>query len=201
MQSRNACSQAHRNPGPARAMIFQEQRGPMQSRNKFLNWLPFVMAIGLAMTTSPAIVAQDKGVPFGDKELNTAAYVELLRSDIQKRQVAVIGEVMQLNDADSAKFWPIYRQYQSELQALNDTKIAVVRDYVKNYDNLTDQMADHDANTIFDFESKRVALKKKYYERMKNALSAKTAARFFQVENQILMLIDLQLASSLPAIR
>jgi hypothetical protein len=36
---------------------------------------------------------------------------------------------------------------------------------------------------------------------MKGALGAIAAARFLQVENQLLMLIDLQIASSLPVIR
>jgi hypothetical protein len=166
-----------------------------------MKWLPFVAAVGLTMATSSAFAVRDKGTPFGDKELNITAYIELLRSDIQAERVAVIGQIMQLNEADSAKFWPIYREYQTELTALNDIKIGVVREYVENYDKVTDKAADRSANTIFDFESKRLALKKKYYERMKNALSAKTALQFFQVENQILMLLDLQLSSSLPAVR
>ena len=41
----------------------------------------------------------------------------------------------------------------------------------------------------------------KYYGRMKDALGGISAARFLQIENQLLMLIDLQVASSLPVIR
>jgi hypothetical protein len=41
-------------------------------------------------------------------------------------------------------------------------------------------------------------VKAKYYEKFKTALSAKTAARFLQVENQILLILDLQIAASLP---
>jgi hypothetical protein len=39
------------------------------------------------------------------------------------------------------------------------------------------------------------------YERVKSALSAKTAARFLQVEHQLLLIIDLQIASSLPIVK
>ncbi len=38
----------------------------------------------------------------------------------------------------------------------------------------------------------------RYYERFKSVLPAKTAARFLQVEHQILLLMDLQIAASLP---
>jgi len=166
-----------------------------------VQWLLVIAATGLLVFGSTALRAQDKDPQFGDKELNVTAYIELLRSDIQAERVQVITQVMQFSEEDAAKFWPIYREYQTELQSLNDTKIGVVRDYVKNYDNITNEQADRSANIIFEFEANRVALKKKYYERMKNALSAKTAVRFFQVENQMLMLLDLQLSSSLPAVR
>jgi len=38
----------------------------------------------------------------------------------------------------------------------------------------------------------------KYYDRVKQEMGAMTAARFVQVENQLLFIIDLQIASSLP---
>lgn len=53
----------------------------------------------------------------------------------------------------------------------------------------------------FGLESKRIDLKKRYYTKIELALSARTAARFFQVENQILMLLDLQMASMLPVVK
>jgi len=36
---------------------------------------------------------------------------------------------------------------------------------------------------------------------MKKALSARTAARFFQVENQMQQIVDLQISSNLPALQ
>jgi hypothetical protein len=165
-----------------------------------MRWLTIVAA-GLSLFAALPCMAQKEGVPFDSKEMNLTAYIELLRTDIQAHRIAVITEVMQFNDEDARKFWPIYREYQTELAALNDIKVGVIRDYVEHYDNFTEEKADQAANSILDFEAKRVALKKKYYDRLKNELSAKTAARFFQVENQILMLLDLQVSSMLPAMK
>ena len=75
---------------------------------------------------------------------------------------------------------------------------AGIEEYSKTYDRLTDATADALAKTALDLEARRHALKVKYYDRLKTVLSAKTAARFLQVENQILLLLDLQIASSLP---
>jgi hypothetical protein len=54
---------------------------------------------------------------------------------------------------------------------------------------------------MLDLEGRRNALKEKYYAKLKTALPARTAARALQVENQIKLLVDLQIAASLPVAR
>ena len=54
---------------------------------------------------------------------------------------------------------------------------------------------------MFALEKRRTKLKKKYFKKFEKALSAITAAKFIQVENQINLLIDLQIASDLPLIK
>ena len=44
----------------------------------------------------------------------------------------------------------------------------------------------------------KTALKKKYYDRVKNSVGPLNAMRFLQVENQLERLIDLQLSAQLP---
>ena len=65
---------------------------------------------------------------------------------------------------------------------------------------MTDDAADRIARGALDLEATRTALKAKYYDSVKSALSAKQAARFLQIENQLLLLIDLQIAASLPIV-
>ncbi len=49
-------------------------------------------------------------------------------------------------------------------------------------------------------EEERTALRKKYHQLMKKVLPTVPAVRFFQLDNQPQMLIDLQIASNLPII-
>jgi len=132
------------------------------------------------------------------RDTNLRAYSELLRSDLRAQHVAIITEVMGFTDAEDAKFWPVYRQYEADLAKINDDRMALIKDYAAQYDSLTDDGADKLARRALDLEAKRGALKASYYDKFKSALSAKTAARFIQVENQILLLLDLQIAASLP---
>ena len=66
---------------------------------------------------------------------------------------------------------------------------------------VTDALADKLATKALELETRRTALKEKYYARLKSALSATTAARFLQIENQLLLIIDLQIAASLPIVK
>jgi hypothetical protein len=70
-----------------------------------------------------------------------------------------------------------------------------------HYDALDDAVAARLARGALDVESRRTALKAKYFDRLASVVPPKTAARFLQVENQILLLLDLQIASSLPIAR
>src|SRR5512134_4172880 len=56
--------------------------------------------------------------------LNLHAYAELLRSDVRTQKVSIITEVMGFTEAESAKFWPIYREYDAEMAKLGDARAA-----------------------------------------------------------------------------
>ena len=132
------------------------------------------------------------------KALNLSAYAELLRSDVRTQKVAIITEVMGFTEAEDAAFWPIYREYEAEMARLGDERVALIAEYAKNYSALTDAVAESLARKAIDLETRRNAAKGKVYERVKAALSPRTALRFLQVEHQLQLLIDLQIASSLP---
>jgi len=134
------------------------------------------------------------------QETNIRAYVELMRVDVRTKKAAIFTEIMQFNDQQAAKFWPIYHQYDKELQKLNDQKLAGIQEYAKNYGNMTDEKADELAMLALELENKRNDLKKTYYEKVREQLGGIIAARFLQIENQLLMVIDLQIAASLPIV-
>lgn len=129
------------------------------------------------------------------------AYVELLRSDVKTQRVAIITEVMQFSDSASAVFWPIYRDYEFEATKIGDDMLALIKDYAANYDSLSEEMAKDLAKRSLKIGEDRLKLRKKYFKRVEKALGSVTAAKFLQIENQIALLIDLQIAQSLPLIQ
>jgi hypothetical protein len=152
----------------------------------------------LAMSglATDAQTAQPK--PQDSESLNLSAYAELLRSDVQAQKVAILTEVMGFTDEEDKAFWPIYREYDLEMSKLGDERVALIEEYARNYDKLTDEMADKLASKALDLEAKRQAVRAKCFERVKTALSPRTALRFLQVEHQLQLIIDLKIAASLP---
>ena len=148
----------------------------------------------------PAARAQDKTQPTNTDNQNIQAYLELLRSDVRQQKAEIMGSVMQLSAADAAKFWPIYSEYDAELTKLNDLRAANIQEYARTYGQMTDEKADELIQKALAFDKQRSELLAKYYDRFKQALGGITAARFLQVEHQLLLLIDLRIASELPIV-
>jgi hypothetical protein len=142
-------------------------------------------------TTSPAAANQ---------KTNIQAYIQLLRSDVRQQKAEIMGSVMLLSAADAAKFWPIYTEYDAELSKLNDQRLANIHEYALSYSQMTDAKADELIQNAMSYQKQRGELLAKYYDRVKQELGAITAARFVQIEHQLLAIIDLRIAAELPIV-
>ena len=115
--------------------------------------------------------------------------------------MAIIANVMQFTNEESKTFWPIHREYEVEFAKIGDARIALIKDYAQHYETMTDEKAKELVQRALKLEERRTKLKKKYFRKFDKVLSSKTVAKFFQLENQINLLIDLQIASELPLIK
>jgi hypothetical protein len=182
--------------------------GGFKMKKRIAMWLPLLILVA----TCPAARAQNRAQPQETKDQSAAvsltdaqkkniqAYVELMRANVRDQKAEIMGSVMQLNIDDAAKFWPIYSEYDAELTKLNNLRVHNITEYAENYSQMTDEKADELIQSAFDYQKQRAELQAKYYERVKQALGGITAARFLMVEHQLLLIIDLQIASSLPIV-
>jgi hypothetical protein len=160
-----------------------------------------VLAATLVVLLTSTATGQEQASQVGERDtktLNLTAYAELLRRDVRAQKVAILTEVMGFNEAEDAAFWPIYRDYDLEMAKLGDERVALIAEYAGNHAKLTDAAAAKIAASALDLETRRRDVLARCHERVKAALSPRTALRFLQVEHQLLLLIDLQIAASLP---
>ena len=141
----------------------------------------------LVLFTSTSILAQD-----------VDTYIELLKTDVKANKKAIITDVMVFTEEESEAFWPIYREYEFELDKLSDKRISNIKDFAVNFDSLTDEKAEQLIENAFDFQEERLDLNKKYYNKFAEALTPTVAAKYMQLEYEIQALIDLEIYSNLP---
>lgn len=157
------------------------------------------ISVVLSVTLLRPAFGQDS-VATGDQEMNLQTYASLLRQDVRAQKMTIITQMMQFTPDQASVFWPVYAAYDRELSAIGQEKVAIIEDYAKNYGSVTDAKATELVTRALGIEEQRTALKRKYFQKFSEAISPKSAAKFMQVENQLLMLIDLQVASSLPIV-
>jgi hypothetical protein len=175
---------------------------------KFLNRGLLVMVFVLSVLFAPPSRAQTRAQKHENKvvgssevngrEKNIQEYINLIRADVRQQKAEIMGAVMLLSAADATEFWPIYGEYDAELTQLNDQRVQNIKEYARTYDQLTDAKADELIQNALAYQKQRSELLAKTYDRLKQAVGAVTAARFVQVEHQLLLIIDLQIASWLP---
>jgi hypothetical protein len=180
----------------------------MKILNRVLLFALFILALVLAprgqAQTSPqktepaAATPSAKGSATDTQKKNIQAYIDLMRKDVRQQKAEYMGSVMILSAADAAKFWPIYSEYDVELTKLNNQRVETIKQYVADYEHLTDDEADRLIQKSIAYQKQRAVLVDTTYEKVKQALGGITAARFALVEHQLLLLIDLQIVSSLP---
>lgn len=127
--------------------------------------------------------------------------IALLRSDLQTQKTDVITHTMQFNDAEGKAFWPLYREYTNKQQIIGDQRVSVIKDYADHYDTIDDPTADELMGRLIKFDEARTKLRAEYYPKFRKAIGAKQAAKFFQVDNRLNLLVDLQIASAIPIIQ
>jgi len=174
---------------------------------KLLNHVSLLVAFPLLMLAASPGLAQTKGPttqknaaasPEADAQgKNLQEYIDLLRRDVRQQKAEIMGAIMLLSADDAAKFWPIYAEYDAELTKLNNRRVENIKEYASHYTQMTDEKADELIQQALAYQKQRSELFARTYDRVKQAVGGITAARFAQVENQLLLIIDLQIASSL----
>ena len=127
-------------------------------------------------------------------------YVELMRSDLRADKTHLLTEALKLSDADGKKFWPIQREYETELAKVGDQRIQLLKDYAAAYDSMTASTAKSLIDRAFRLESTRLSVLKKYTDKVAKDVSPRVAARFAQVEAVVNSLIDLKLRAETPLV-
>ena len=154
--------------------------------------------IGVAMVVmlfgyAPLGMAQDK----------PADNMQILRDKIKADKKLLVATNMELTESEAKAFWPIYEQYQKELQRINQRIVKVVESYADDArsKSLTDDKAKKLIDDAAGIDQTEANLKSAYAPKLSKALPVKKVARYLQIENKIRAVVKYDLAQGVPLMR
>jgi len=124
--------------------------------------------------------------------------VEITRADIQADRKAIVADNLSLTDEQGAAFWPVYQEYRNEIAKIGDRAVKLVTDYAKGYDTLTDAQATALMTEHLAIQKDVVRVKEKYRARFEKAVPAKLVLRFYQIENRLDTIMQVEVLSAIP---
>jgi hypothetical protein len=132
-------------------------------KKRIVVWFPLLLLVA----TGPAVRAQAKAQPQKAKDQpaqtsatdaqkkNIQEYIELMRTNVRDQKAEIMGAVMQLNAEESAKFWPIYSEYDAELTKVNNLRVQNIQEYAQSYTQMTDEKADELIHNALTYQKQR----------------------------------------------
>ena len=127
--------------------------------------------------------------------------VQLTRSAIQAERQAILAANLELDEEQSAVFWPLYEEYRNALESAISTRVKLLNEYFASYETLTDKEAMALLDKHIAFEKEVLEVQSRYAKKMSKALPGKTVAKFFQIENKMNIIVEYELAGEIPLIK
>lgn len=115
----------------------------------------------------------------------------------------IITKYMELTGSEANKFWPVYEEYQKDLQKINQRLLTLLQSYAADYRNnsLTDEKAKKLLDEWIALDQDEAKHRKSYVPKVLQALPPKKAARYLQIENEYRILMKYDLAVTVPLVQ
>lgn len=155
-----------------------------------------IIGVAIAMIvfgSAPLHSAQDK----------PADNMQILRDKLKADKKLLVASNMELTESEAKGFWPIYDQYQMELQKINQGMAKVLESYAD--DNRRKSLTDDKAKKLIDeavsVEQAEANIKSRFAPKLSKVLPLKKVARYLQIENKIRAVVRYDIAQGVPLVR
>jgi predicted outer membrane protein len=161
-----------------------------------IDLLKKIMGVAVAIILlgfAPLAMAQDK----------PADNMQILRDKLKADKKLVVATNMELTESEAKNFWPIYDEYQKELQKINRRIVALLESYAADFrsKSLTDEKAKKLIDEATAIEQAEVNLKSTFAPKLSKALPSIKVARYLQIENKIRAIVKYDLAQGVPLVQ
>jgi hypothetical protein len=158
------------------------------------------LALAGALTAPTQVgLAQNKAAS-GDKPADN---LEIIHEKLKADKKLIVAKYMELTESEAKKFWPVYDEYQKDLQRSNERLRNLLESYAADYKSksLTDEKAKLLLDEWIALEQDEGKRRSAFAPKVLQALPPKKAARYLQIENEFRILLRYDLAATVPLVQ
>ena len=126
---------------------------------------------------------------------------DLLKRNVQKESKKLIEQNLELTNQQAKVFWPIYKEYDAALLEVTNERLKNISDYMLNYKDLDDAKAESLLRKALELDQKKINIQTEYYNKLIAVLPPTLVGKFFQLDQYIELLIQLQRSENIPLIQ
>ena len=158
---------------------------------KFLS-LSIFLLVGTMFLAVPAIAQQG-----GNADTQRDILLQKIKAD---KKLLVSMNMDDLTDAEGKAFWPVYDEYQKELEQLNQRLGKAISEYAQalNKGPLPDDTAKKLMEEALAIDEGELKLKQSTAEKLGKVMPMRKVARYLQMETKIRAIIKAELAREIP---
>ena len=160
-----------------------------------MNFFARLVLVGTVFCAAPAMAGEARS---SSADTNMDILIQKVKAD----KKLLVASNMDLTEGEAKKFWPLYEQYQAELQRINLQLADTIKDYnvAFNKGPIPDDTAKRLLNEALSVELAELKLKHKYAEWMAQVVPKVKVVRYIQIENKIRAVLKMQLAADIPLV-
>jgi hypothetical protein len=155
----------------------------------FAALVPFAASVSVAADAPPIV---------NEKFTDLEPGIKMLRAEVGQDRRDIVAASMLLTKSEGEIFWPMYDQYRAAQHAVGDQKVLLISNFIAYRDMMSEDQAAKITKDALALEKKRTANKEEYVGKMSKVLSARTVARFFQIDTKLDAVVDAALAARIP---
>lgn len=131
---------------------------------------------------------------------NESEEIKLFRSLFGQGKKVLVAEFIQPQGESEVKFWEVYDEYEMKRSELGNARLSLLKDYVENYESMTDDKMEELLKKAQAHHKKFGSLLTKYQKKMKKVAGLKASTQFYQLENYFESGIRMAIMESIPFI-
>lgn len=154
--------------------------------------LRYAVLLAAALVAAPAFAQAPAG----------QVTMQALRDKLQADKKLVVAANMDLSAEEAQAFWPIYEEYQKELQKVNERLATAIVSYASSFKakSLSDDQAMALTKQAMAIEDDESLLRMAMAQRLGTVLPGRKVARYMQIESKVRAIVKYEIAAEVPLV-